>query len=416
MGKTNIRKYFHYLFLYCTISYGGMALPNYIGGNDLFSLMMFLVSSIIIIRSKLQIKTATQYFIFISIFALLLLSIFATSTLSLGSIYTIISILIVIYASYIYNPLKYIQRILLILFVLSIISICLFSIQSFIGTYSIGTMMPFSHPTIINDKFEDFRSLYYTVSILHSERNCGPFGEPGQYQIVLCTALYFTLFKEQLYPQKMKIWYIIFFLITLISTMSTSGYLALFILIFCYYLHAKTTKKIDKKTTKIFKYTVLLSVAFFLFTKIGQDFFRTAIYQKIDTEKTGLAIFSNRSGAARTLSIENFINAVSAEPTILWGIGFDEMQKKGIVIDGAVGLINLLGAIGLIPFIFLFYFCCNRNIKYCNSKWESACCILLFINTGLGQPHIMNPLLFSMLLFTYFYKNTQLYKIISKNK
>lgn len=134
MGKTNIRKYFHYLFLYCTISYGGMALPNYIGGNDLFSLMMFLVSSIIIIRSKLQIKTATQYFIFISIFALLLLSIFATSTLSLGSIYTIISILIVIYASYIYNPLKYIQRILLILFVLSIISICLFSIQSFIGT------------------------------------------------------------------------------------------------------------------------------------------------------------------------------------------------------------------------------------------------------------------------------------------
>ena len=175
-------------------------------------------------------------------------------------------------------------------------------------------------------------------------------------------------------------------------------------------------KKIDKKTTKIFKYTVLLSVAFFLFTKIGQDFFRTAIYQKIDTEKTGLAIFSNRSGAARTLSIENFINAVSAEPTILWGIGFDEMQKKGIVIDGAVGLINLLGAIGLIPFIFLFYFCCNRNIKYCNSKWESACCILLFINTGLGQPHIMNPLLFSMLLFTYFYKNTQLYKIISKNK
>lgn len=417
MNKIKLKKYFHYFFLYCTVSYGGMALPSYIGGNERFSIMMFLISIIIIIiiKSKLYIKIRIQYFIFI-ILLLLLLSVFTTSTLSIGSIYTIISTLIVVYSSYIYNPFKYLQRILLISFILAIISIILFSMQSFIGAYTLGNIMPFSHPIIINNKLEGFHSLYYNVSILHMGRNCGPFGEPGQYQIMLCTALYFTLFKEQLYEKKMKIWYIIFFFIALITTMSTSGYLALFILIFCYYLYTITnTKRIDKKTITVFKYIVLLSTIFFFLTKTGQDFFQTAIIQKIDMKKTGLAIFSNSSGSARTISIENYINAIYSDPTILWGIGFDEMQKKGIVIDGAVGFINLLGAIGLIPFIFLFYFCCNRNIKYSNSKWESCCCILLFINASLGQPHIINPLLFSMFLFTYFYKNTPIHKKIKIN-
>lgn len=412
-----LKHFFHYAFLYGMISYGGMELPNYLGGNNKFSLSMFLISLLIIGRSHIHIKIKKQYLGFIITLLVSLLIVFITSTLSIGSIYSIISMLIVVYAAYIYNPLCFVSRLLIILSILGIISIILFIIQSFIGAHTLGYTMPFAHQTIIDNDLKDFRSLYYTVSLLHHNRNCGPFGEPGQYQIVLCTALYFTLFKNWLYNEKLKIWYVAIFFIALMTTMSTSGYLALFILICCYSLHMRKRHKthIDKKTEIIFTCILFTSIIFLLFTDIGNQMFETAIYRKININGTGLDIFSGGSGSARTISISNFINRLYLEPEILWGIGFDEMQKKEIVIDGAVGIINLLGAIGLISFFILFYFCCSKNIKYSNSKWESLCCILLFINAGLGQPHILNPLLFSMLLFPYFYKNTIFKTEIRKN-
>lgn len=418
MIPNTFKHFFHYAFLYGMISYGGMALPNYMGGNNNFSLFMFVVSLLIIGSSHTHIRIKRQYFDFIIVLLISLLIVFATSTLSIGSIYTIVSMLIVVYAAYIYNPLYFVSRLLIILSTLGIISIILFTIQSAIGAHALGHIMPFTHQTIIDNDIKDFRSLYYTVSLLHHNRNCGPFGEPGQYQIVLCTALYFSLFKSWLYNEKLKIWYITIFFITLITTMSTSGYLALCILICCYSLHIKKQQrsKIDKKMKIIFTCILFISIAFLLFTDIGNQMFETAIYRKININETGLDIFSGGSGSARTISISNFINRLYIEPEILWGIGFDEMQKKEIVIDGAVGIINLLGAIGFISFSILFYFCCSQNIRYSKSKWESLCCIALFINAGLGQPHILNPLLFSMFLFSYFYKNTKFKSIKLKQE
>ncbi len=42
----------------------------------------------------------------------------------------------------------------------------------------------------------------YRFVTLHSDRNCGPFSEPGQYQCVLSSALYFIMFHPRLFEAK----------------------------------------------------------------------------------------------------------------------------------------------------------------------------------------------------------------------
>lgn len=66
----------------------------------------------------------------------------------------------------------------------------------------------------------------------------------------------------------------------------------------------------------------------------------------------------------------------------------------------------LLLAIGVMPFFILFGFCFHQIFKYNKGIWDIIVRILLVINMGLGQPHIMNFALFTMMLYPYFIANS----------
>jgi hypothetical protein len=175
--------------------------------------------------------------------------------------------------------------------------------------------------------------------VLAEFRNPGPFWEPGLFAVFLNLALIFNLINER------KLWTRknIVLALALISTFSTAGYIAFFVLLFSYYIVDQSLGK------KILLTAVLLPVVLTLYFSL--EFLSNKVEQNISMASTTT---SSRFGSA-LIDITDF----SASPFIGWGRGvmryggrsfsfFSEDQHRNNSVT------DLLATYGL--FIFLFYF------------------------------------------------------------
>ena len=223
-----------------------------------------------------------------------------------------------------------------------------------------------------------YTSPVYNFVFLHSDRNCGPFGEPGQFQCMLTVALYFSLFHSRLIAKNRQKKYIA------IRKSDMDIIMGIY------------------KNKKIKRYflTGLCGVILFLtVTPLGHNFIEKAVYDKIfNTEKHNID-FTQGTGEARTKSITEVIELIEKEPFSLAGLGYDRM--KSLNLEGCAGILSLFIAIGIFPFSILFGFSFWCIYHKSQSRWDILIRILLIINMGLGQPNIMNPALFFMVFYSY---------------
>lgn len=147
---------------------------------------------------------------------------------------------------------------------------------------------------------------------------------------------------------------------------------------------------------------IIGTVFFMSTTELGSEFLNTVVFHKIYAN--GQLDFSLSSGGARTISISSVLSTIYHHPITLVGVGYDELRNMGV--EGCAGFLFLLLAIGIIPFSILFGFCFYQVFKYNKGIWDIIVRILLVINMGLGQPHIINFALFTMMLYPYFIVNS----------
>ena len=151
-----------------------------------------------------------------------------------------------------------------------------------------------------------------------------------------------------------------------------------------------------------------------LFTPLGKDFIQTAILNKFIGEN-GFTIEENTTGA-RTKGIFEMIDYIQTNPYVLFGIGYDRLQELNF--DTVSGLPKFLIATGLLPFSVIIGGIIYFTRRYTKNIYKMALVFMLFISMGIGQPHIMNPCIFSMIFSTYIiriqmsrYRNKLLIKI-----
>ena len=128
-NKTAIIQYF---YIYLMLSSAGMVFPAYIG-NDLFIILLLFMGTYYFLFKKSLYNLQKQYTFFIGSLFFSMILIIIGSTLSLGTALSITSILLIIYATYKIDPLHYIQRLIKLIYYISIISIILFSITRLFG-------------------------------------------------------------------------------------------------------------------------------------------------------------------------------------------------------------------------------------------------------------------------------------------
>ena len=336
-----------YLYIYIMISSAGMALPAYIG-NDNFIILTLLMGIYYVLKKKTLFHLQKQYLLFIGCLFFSMLLVIIGSTLSLGTALSVTSIPLIIYTTYKIDPRNYLQRFVKLIFYIALISIILFTIIRLFGFNSFSGIFPHLYTSFYREgQVYSYGGFLYRFVTLHSDRNCGPFGEPGQYQCVLAAVSY-------------------------------------------------------KRMKKIYIAMIIGTVFFMSTTELGSEFLNTVVFHKIYAN--GQLDFSLSSGGARTISISSVLSTIYHHPITLVGVGYDELRNMGV--EGCAGFLFLLLAIGIMPFSILFGFCFYQVFKYNKGIWDIIVRILLVINMGLGQPHIINFALFTMMLYPYFIVNS----------
>ena len=415
MQKYNATKFlktiWHYFLIYTAISFGGMALPTIIG-HEPFILLTFFIGLFYIVTKKTE--GINRYLFFLIILAFSLSFTFLGSTLSIGSVLSTLAAFMFTYGIIACDPHNFLQRFLKIIFTISVLSVILYTITRFFGIDFFSSLFPH----LLAQKADNLSSGYYGYggflyrwTFIHQDRNCGPFGEPGQYQGVLSVALYFSLYKKQIFRNvKQQFLFIAVFTLTLLTTLSTNGYIAMTIIYVCYLLDPHINSHIKQKVKKL----ILLMLGILLFTPLGKDFIQTAILNKFIGEN-GFTIEENTT-VARTKGIFEMIDYIQTNPYVLFGIGYDRLQELNF--DTVSGLPKLLIATGLLPFSVIIGGIIYFTRRYTKNIYKMALVFMLFISMGIGQPHIMNPCIFSMIFSTYIiriqmsrYRNKLLIKI-----
>lgn len=392
MSKIINNKYWHYLLIYTAISFGGMALPVFVG-RELFILITTTIGIYYcIINNAFERNKLIQ---FVIIFTLSLLIPFLASDLSIGSLLSISGCLFFSYSVIICNKNLFLKRFLNVVLFISIISLILFSLTRIFGVGLFSPLFPYLtkvDSNTLESGVYSYGGFIYRWTTVHELRNCGPFGEPGQFQGVISVALYFSLFKQHCFKSiKERKIFILIYTLTMLTTLSTNGYIAISILYISYLFCIKD----DIIITKFIKRLLLFTILIFIFTDIGKDFIKIAIYDKF-FDNGNFSLTSNTTGG-RTKGIIEIIEYISNNPSVLIGIGYDNLEN--LKFDTVSGLPKLIIAIGLIPMFVLLKGIIHLSYKYAQYKYEYITILLLFISMGLGQPHIMNPSIFFMIFY-----------------
>jgi hypothetical protein len=232
--------------------------------------------------------------------------------------------------------------------------------------------------------------------ILSDFRNPGPFWEPGLFAVFLNIALLFHLINEKKIISKKTV----VITLAILSTFSTAGYLACFMVIFCFYLvHQTLAKKILFSMVAI---PAMLSLYFSL------DFLSAKVEQNIDLAGSTT---TSRFGSA-SVDLADF----STSPFIGWGRGvmryggrsftfFSEDQHRYNSVT------DLLATYGI--FLFLFFFsnyyqslkmlCSGSGFKASFAPYA----LLVILMLGFSQSIFMKPFFYSLMFIQFVYPKSQ---------
>jgi hypothetical protein len=394
----------NYFLVFLIIASSGIPLFS---GNDLLNILLFLYS--IIIANFKGIDKDPKAFLIILFFLLIEVSqhflhgsySYRTSIgtfIKLSTAYFIIKLVRERFIIYYIN----------ILYFFSLISFLFYSLTFIPGFTDIvvNQIAPyFESPFLDSNSFykPSPSIIFYTFDpiALSDFRNSGPFWEPGAFAVYLIFALLFNIIKEKnLFGKKNLV-----FMVALISTFSTAGYIAFFIMISGFYFF---NKKVSHKLILII--FVSSSISFYSSTSFLEEKVKKNISLADQTT-------SSRFGSALadyTLFIESPIVGWGRGPKRygnreVFSFGKDQHRNNGIFI-----LLATYGLLGSLFYFFLFY----KSIKVINKfyKYSRGFSLVFFITIlllGFSQSLFFKPFfLCFMFLFLVFKKQKQNVKII----
>lgn len=154
---------------------------------------------------------------------------------------------------------RFMEYFVKILLVLSVISIVCFGFSVMWGNMT----LPFQTTITYNGKYYIY-TFYHTLGRWKIfERNAGIFWEPGGFQIFLNFALLFLLVKPRLFLEKWSmrqyIVSIVVIVATILTTMSTTGFICMALVLIIGILHGDT----DTRTKRILTLVIILALVVF---------------------------------------------------------------------------------------------------------------------------------------------------------
>lgn len=202
--------------------------------------------------------------------------------------------------------------------------------------------------------------LWMGQNIKSLSRNSGPFWEPGIFQIYIVIALYFSLFFFKNKKGKFPLLYILIFGITILTTISTTGYLIMgALLLWKYITITQSVRKIQLRITALF----LTPVIFLL---VGAIIISTpAVADKFQA--------NNGSFNVRSTEVSEAIPII--RDAGMFGKGANTIARQSLMIRhgirgngntnsvGYSSTASMYGWVTLLLFMFRILFVCWNNFR-----------------------------------------------------
>lgn len=258
---------------------------------------------------------------------------------------------------------------------------------------------PFSHSLFSELEARDI--IIFNFNQIELNRNSGPFWEPTAFGSFLLIAIFFnTIELGKLYTKKNFI-----FFAAILSTMSTTTYLALFLFIFYYHSIISTSKKTGRFALLTFL-GVVMAFAFYNVTFLNEK-----INYKLYRTEANIRDFSNRSRfASALLDLNEFIGSP------IWGVGKtttlrygeDSASNNVYFNNGTTNLLVINGGIFFLLFFYYYYSTVSRLVSYkkrgMSQKWSVlfvAVLLILGFSEGLFKYVLFYSFLFAFSQYNY---------------
>lgn len=320
------------------------------------------------------------------------------------SLITIFSRLVPLFIAYFIVKLSgsgFYNRLMRHVYVLAIISLPLFLIQFFFPSVMFalsGLFNPITRP-----EYSDFGSWYnyfFMFNAWHLERNSGFMWEPGAFAGMLVFLITYHLANNNFSIDK----YIFVFLIALLTTFSTAGYLALGCVFFAYYLR-------ERKRNFVLVISIPLIIIAMINLYLNNEFLYGKIETYLELGNEAWGIEDKSEGVLRTSRLGYWL--IILDESLNWPFGHGIIDYSNYSIDkygkmsGPGALSNILhqwgwiGLLGVVWFIYKFYCIMTDNITAI--LFTIAMGIILFSN-----PWNFLMLIYSIIAYYRVYKNDEI--------
>jgi hypothetical protein len=247
-----------------------------------------------------------------------------------------------------------------LIFVLACISLPLYLLQlaNFDFTYRITNFFGADEGHEVKHSI-----LFFTTVPIHDTRNCGFMWEPGAFAAVCAVTMYINIFGNE---EKLTSWRNVIFILAILTTKSTMGYLSLLIPISLLMQEAIAENETLKRLAVVIVPAMVMCF-YILFSNV--DFLSKKMKSEIDGVEEELAFVEKGSqdnfvvATTRTTSVLLDMKTIVQYP--LLGLGIDKNttgdSKQAISTSltvTACGITSLLlrfGIFGLIFYVFMLY-------------------------------------------------------------
>ena len=230
-------------------------------------------------------------------------------------------------------------------------------------------------------------------------RNCGPFWEPGAFAGYLFLALMFNTIRQQSFFNR----YNNIFLITILSTQSTTGYICVFgfvlVVFLVYYQYFSALK--------VLVVGAMIAGVVIVFNQL------TFLRAKIDIEISHIKEDLEKGGDSRVASAILDWMDISRYPWTGRGIWNEtRVDKKFEFVIRNNGLTNLVARWGIFMFFIYFYWYYQSLYAFCKTYKSNLlmpiAILLLIMVASFSEDYFESPLFLSLLFVHQGYRNTVL--------
>lgn len=389
--RINKKHILQYFLIYWMLLDAGSAAVSVIGINAYYlSLFILGLVGCILYRNTNQFKEVFRYRIQLFCIVLIFLYFITFLITSGGLYYTIIlqnvgRILIVLYAVMIDRK-NFVTRFVNVVTFLASISLIIFWGYFIAGTgfWSFIT----SHLPIVRAATPSLGAQYGAFILCFNyfdpTRNTYIFGEPGEYQLVISTALFLMLFLKPKFSDIRKKINLIILLVTLVTIQSTTGYFNLIVLVACVLIAPNRSNESDKRIIKRFITGLVIIAIIGIIFFDGWDYFVNKVLVEKTLDESGNIDFTQGTAAGRWNGFVRLWDYMSLHPfNCIFGIGFGNRIATGVT--SCNGFTNSILDFGILTMLWLVYSFTRALYTKLNLS-TTFTGLFVIMNTWFGQP------------------------------